>query len=291
MHPGIVMDKAAGIEIRPLKPGFGAEVLGVDLAGAESDTIAEVARVFGLHGVLLARGQNMTPDDLMRFLGHFGELEDHTLKQYTLPGYPKIFILSNRTDAQGRPIGAHNDGLGWHTDYSYMAEPVKCTMLYAVEVPPEGSDTLVADCCGAYQALPVERRKQLEGLALHHSYKFFMENREHGRMKISKELEDATPDVIHPLIRTHPQDGRKALWPSTGTVKEVVGMPGEQGLNLLNELVAFVTQDQFVLRHKWRVGDIFMFDNRCTLHTGTPYDDQRYFRLMHRMWVKGDRPY
>jgi taurine dioxygenase len=172
-----------------------------------------------------------------------------------------------------------------------MQEPVKCTMLYAVEVPPEGSDTLIADCCGAYRALPEEQKERLEGLALHHSYKFFMENREHGRMTISKELEEATPDVIHPLIRTHPKDGRKALWPSTGTVKEVVGLPGEEGLNLLNELVGFVTQDQFVLRHQWRVGDIFIFDNRCTLHTGTPYDDQRYFRLMHRMWVKGDRPY
>jgi len=285
------MNTAPGLKTRPLKPGFGAEVLGVDLASADSDTIAEVARVFELHGVLLARDQKMKPDDLMRFLGHFGVLEDHTLKQFTLPGYPKIFVLSNRTDHEGRPIGAHNDGLGWHTDYSYMQEPVKCTMLYAVEVPPEGSDTLVADCCGAYRALPEERKKQLAGLALHHSYKFFMETREHGRMKISKELEEATPDVIHPLIRTHPEDGRKALWPSTGTVKEVVGMPGQEGLNLLNELVGFVTQDQFVLRHQWRVGDIFIFDNRCTLHTGTPYDDRRYFRLMHRMWVKGDRPY
>ena len=285
MHP------AATLKTRELKPGFGAEVQGVDLATADSATIREVVRVFELHGVLLVRDQKMKPDDLMRFLGQFGELEDHTLKQYTLPGYPKIFILSNRTNAEGRSIGAHNDGLGWHTDYSYMQEPVKCTMLYAVEVPPEGSDTLVADCCGAYQALPEERKERLQGLALHHSYKFFMENREHGRMQISKELEDATPDVIHPLIRTHPMDGRKALWPSTGTVKEVVGLPGPEGMKLLDELVGFVTQERFVLRHQWRVGDIFMFDNRCTLHTGTPYDDQRYFRLMHRMWVKGDRPY
>jgi taurine dioxygenase len=285
------MNTAPGLKVRQLKPGFGAEVIGVDLASADSATIADVARVFESNGVLLARDQKMTPDDLMRFLSHFGELEDHTLKQFTLPGYPKIFLLSNRKDPQGRPIGAHNDGLGWHTDYSYMQEPVKCTMLYAVEVPPEGSDTLIADCCGAYRELADEKKKELEGLALHHSYKFFMETREHGRMKISKELEAATPDVIHPLIRTHPQDGRKALWPSTGTVKEVVGMPGEKGLDLLNELVSFVTQDRFVLRHQWRVGDIFIFDNRCTLHTGTPYDDQRYFRLMHRMWVKGDRPY
>jgi taurine dioxygenase len=250
-----------------------------------------VANTFELHGVLLARGQKMNPPDLMRFLGHFGELEDHTLKQYTLPGYPKIYILSNRTNEKGKPIGAHNDGLGWHTDYSYMEQPVKCTMLYAVEVPPEGSDTLVADCCGAYQALPDERRRQLSELSLHHSYKHFMETREYGRMKLSKEVEAATPDVIHPLIRTHPQNGRKALWPSTGTVTEVVGMPGDGGLKMLDELVSFVTQDQFVLRHKWQVGDIFIFDNRCTLHTGTPYDDQKYFRLMHRMWVKGDRPF
>ncbi len=285
------MDMRSQLEIRSLKPGFGAEVLGVDLATADSATIREVARVFESNGVLLVRDQKMAPDDLMRFLGHFGELEDHTLKQFTLPGYPKIFVLSNRTNEEGRPIGAHNDGLGWHTDYSYMQEPVKCTMLYAVEVPAEGSDTLVADCCGAYRALPEEQKKRLQGLALHHSYKFFMETREHGRMMISKELEAATPDVIHPLIRTHPEDGRKALWPSTGTVKEVVGLPGEEGMKLLDELVGFVTQDQFVLRHRWRVGDIFIFDNRCTLHTGTPYDDRRYFRLMHRMWVKGDRPY
>ncbi len=285
------MNTVPALKTRALKPGFGVEVLDIDLATADPATIAEIARAFGLNGVLLVRDQKMTPDDLMRFLGQFGELEDHTLKQYTLPGYPKIFILSNRTDTAGRPIGAHNDGLGWHTDYSYMREPVMCTMLYAVEVPPEGSDTLIADCCEAYRALPDGRKRQIEGLALHHSYKFFMETREHGRMKISKELEEATPDVIHPLIRTHPQDGRKALWPSTGTVKEVIGLPGEPGMNLLNELVEFVTQDRFVLRHKWRVGDIFMFDNRCTLHTGTPYDDKRHFRLMHRMWVKGDRPF
>ncbi|MGQ0429537.1 MAG: TauD/TfdA dioxygenase family protein, partial [Gammaproteobacteria bacterium] len=174
------MNQASSFRTRELKPGFGADVQGVNLATADSATIREVVRVFDLHGVLLVRDQIMKPDDLMRFLGHFGELEDHTLKQYTLPGYPKIFILSNRTDAQGRPIGAHNDGIGWHTDYSYMQEPVKCTMLYAVEVPPEGSDTLIADCCGAYEALPEERKRQLQGLALHHSYKYFMETREHG---------------------------------------------------------------------------------------------------------------
>jgi taurine dioxygenase len=118
-----------------------------------------------------------------------------------------------------------------------------------------------------------------------------MENREWGAMKLSEELKAENPDVIHPLIRTHPADGRKALWVSTGTVKEVIGLPGADGLALVDELVEWATQDRFVYRHKWRVGDVLMWDNRCTLHTGTLYDDTKYDRLMHRLWVKGDRPY
>jgi taurine dioxygenase len=118
-----------------------------------------------------------------------------------------------------------------------------------------------------------------------------MRNREWGAMKLSPELAAENPDVIHPLIRTHPADGRKALWVSTGTVDEVIGLPGPEGLALIDELVAWVTQEQFVYRHKWRVGDVLMWDNRCTLHTGTLYDDTKYDRLMHRLWVKGDRPF
>ena len=231
------------------------------------------------------------PDDLMDFIGRFGEPEGHTLGEFTLPGYPKIYVLSNRV-VDGRPIGAHNDGIGWHTDYSYKARPVMSTMLYAVEVPPEGSDTLLADQCAAWRALPTERQQALEGLIVHHSYQHFMENRDFGgRMILSDALKAENPDVFHPLIRTHPADGRKAIWVSTGTVKEIVGLPKAEGLALIDELVEFVTQDRFVFRHKWRVGDVLMWDNRCTLHTGTLYDDTRYIREMHRLWVKGDRPY
>jgi len=164
-------------------------------------------------------------------------------------------------------------------------------MLYAMEVPPEGSDTLLADCVAAWNALAPERQKALEGKMLHHSYQHFMATREYGARELSDELKAENPDVYHPLIRTHPADGRKALWPSTGTVIEVMGMPKEEGLKLVEELVAFATQDRFVYRHKWQVGDILMWDNRCTLHTGTLYDDTKYFREMHRLWVRGDKPY
>ncbi|MHB8284661.1 MAG: TauD/TfdA dioxygenase family protein [Caulobacteraceae bacterium] len=284
------MNAIARPPIREMKPGFGAIVEGIDFPTATDAQKEMIVDAFQHHGAICLRDQNMSPEDLLDFVRLFGEPEGHTLKQFTLPGYPNIYILSNKV-VDGRAIGAHNDGVGWHTDYSYKAEPVMSTMLYAVEVPPEGADTLLADCVAAYEALPEEKKAQLDGLKLHHSYQHFMENREYGAMKLSEEIKAETPDVIHPLIRTHPADGRKALWVSTGTVKEVVGMPVEEGLALVDELVEWATQDCFVYTHKWRVGDVLMWDNRCTLHTGTLYDDKKYDRLMHRLWAKGDRPY
>jgi taurine dioxygenase len=285
------MTLADDLAFRELKPGFGAEILDVDLPAASDAEIDQVVAAFHRHGAIVLRDQKMTPDNLMRFIGRFGNPEDHTQTRFTLPGYPKIFILSNRV-VDGQPIGAHNDGVGWHTDYSYKPEPVMLTMLYAVEVPDEGSDTLLADGCAAWNALSPERQAELESLKLHHSYKHFMATREFGAQEVlSPELAAANPDVEHPLIRTHPADGRKALWPSTGTVTEVIGKPGPEGLALIDELVEFMTSDDFVYRHKWAAGDLLMWDNRCTLHTGTLYDDTKYFRTMHRLWVKGDAPY
>jgi taurine dioxygenase len=277
------------LSTRELKPGFGAEILDVDLHGADAATLARVVHTFHRHGAILLRGQKLVPEDLLAFVRAFGEAEGHTQQQFTLPGHPNIYILSNKV-VDGRPIGAHNDGVGWHTDYSYKAEPVMSTMLYAVEVPPEGSDTLLADLCAAYGALPEARRLELDPLVLHHSYQYFMETREHGRMTLSPEMIAENPDVLHPLIRVHPADGRKALWVSTGTVRNIVGMDAQESLALVDELVAFCTQERFVHRHRWQVGDVLMWDNRCTLHTGTLYDDKRYQREMYRLWVKGDRP-
>ena len=277
------------LKTRDLMPNFGAEILDVDLRNADDAMRREVVWTFNRRGAIVLRGQKLRPDDLMRFVKMFGEPEDHTQTQFTLPGYPKIFIISNKK-VDGRQIGTNFDGIGWHTDYSYKEEPVMCTMLYAVEVPAEGGDTLLADLCAAYDALSPEYKKRLNNLVLHHSYKHLQETRTYGYNKMTKDQEEANPDVFHPLIRVHPADGRKALWVSTGTVKGIVGMPNPEGLDLIEELVEFATQDRFVYRHKWRVGDILVWDNRCTLHTGTLFDDDKYVRLAHRLWVKGDRP-
>lgn len=286
------MTTDVGLKTRPLNTdlSFGCEVLEIDFPKTDKATREEIVAAFHRSGAILLRDQTMTPDDLIDFVRLFGEPEGHTLAQYTLPGYPNIYILSNKV-VDGRAIGVHNDGVGWHTDYSYKAEPVMSTMLYGVEVPPEGADTLLADMCAAYQALPEERQRALETLKLHHSYAHFMATRDYAREALSDEIKAQNPNVIHPLIRTHPSDGRKALWVSTGTVVEVVGADDPTDLSILDELVAFGTQERFVYRHKWRQGDLLMWDNRCTLHTGTLFDDKKYDRLMHRLWIKGDAPY
>jgi taurine dioxygenase len=123
-----------------------------------------------------------------------------------------------------------------------------------------------------------------------HSFQFLSESRQYGGKKLTPELLAENPDVIHPLIRTHPADGRKALWVSGGT-RGFVGWDQQESFRLIDELTAFVTQEQFVYRHKWQVGDVLVWDNRCTLHTGTLFDDTKYVREIHRMWVKGDRPF
>ncbi|MBT0670280.1 TauD/TfdA family dioxygenase [Novosphingobium profundi] len=283
------MSVVKSLETHELKPGFGSEIARVDLARASDAELAEVVSEFHRVGAIVLRGQSLSPEQFRRFGQAFGELEGHTLNDFTLPDHPEIYVLSNRVE-DGRPVGAHNDGIGWHTDLNYTAEPVMCTMLYAVTVPPEGSDTLIADQCAAYAALPGERQEELAKLKQIHSFEYLAGNRTEGRKVIPPEVLRANPDVIHPLVRTHPADRRKALWISSMT-PGFVGWSTAESTPVIDELIEWVTQDRFVYRHKWQVGDVLVWDNRCSLHTGTLFDDTKYIREMHRMWVKGDRPY
>jgi taurine dioxygenase len=272
-------------DVRPLSDNFGVEVTGVDLATCGPEIHRAVVETFHRHGILVVRDQTLTPEAQMRFSRAFGTPETNPRPEYTFPGIPEIYVISNKVE-NGRKIGDVDAGQGWHTDSSFLAEPVMCTMLYAMEVPDEGSDTLLADLCAAWNALPPERQAQLEGLQVVHSWRALMEMK---GVAMDPD-DDRLPDVVHPMVRTHPADGRKALWVSTGTTRGVVGMPNPEGLDLLDELVAFAIQDRFVHRHKWRVGDVLIWDNRCTLHTGTRFDVAKYTRHVHRTWIKGDRP-
>jgi taurine dioxygenase len=280
------MNMQVGCSTKPLKAGFGVEILDVDIATASDRTLSEVVATFQHHGAIVLRNQRLTPEVQLAFTRLFGEPEENARKEYCDPDYPQVYVLSNKV-VNGRPIGDSDAGYGWHTDNSYSKLPALCTILHAIEVPPEGSDTQLSDLCAAWDALPASRQQELDGLVIHHSYAALAEKR---KFDLTDELRRNYPDVYHPLVRRHAADGRKALWVSTGTVRGVVGMANPRGVDLIDELVAFATQDRFIYSHKWAVGDVLVWDNRCTLHRATPYDKTKYSRLVHRTWVRGEAP-
>src|SRR5262245_10915223 len=232
---------AEQIRTRPLKANFGVEIVGVDIATAEPTVCQEVVHVLRRRGAIVLRDQRLSPADQMAFTRLFGEPAESTRVEYTVPGFPEIFVLSNKV-VNEKKIGDHTCGSEWHTDNSLKEHPADVTILHALEVPKEGSDTLIADLCAAWNALPAERQAQLDGLAVHRSFAHYATQRGYN---LTEEQLKGTPDVWHPLVRRHPVDGRKALYLGTMAVRGVTGMPSERGIELVEELVAFATQERF----------------------------------------------
>jgi taurine dioxygenase len=165
------------------------------------------------------------------------------------------------------------------------------TMLHAIEIPPEGADTLFASLTSAYDALPPAMRARVDPMKAIHSYAYMRSIRYPNAAPMRPEQLERVRDMVHPLIRTHPETGRRALYVSEYIIREFEGMGLEDSQALLAQLNAFATEDRFVYRHRWRVGDLLVWDNRATMHKATPYDDVRYRRRMHRSMVQGDVPF
>jgi taurine dioxygenase len=273
------------LRTRPLHGDFGVEIHDVDVTRADADTLAAVVSEFNHHGAVLVRGQSLDRPAQIAFTELFGEPGDNVRKDFVDPEYPKIYIISNKV-VDGRVVGEHDAGFGWHTDLATSQRPALCTILYALEVPDEGSDTLIADMCAAWNAVPAERQQQIDGFRVHHSFIEMMRQR---GLKPTQEHQETMPDVFHPIVRRHVFDGRKALCLG-GKVKGIVGLPNPEGLDLIDELMEYATQERFIYRHKWKVGDLLVWDDRVTLHTGTPFDLTKYVRYMNRTWVRGEIP-
>jgi taurine dioxygenase len=279
------------ITVRPLAPALGAEIGGVDLAAPLGD--ADFARIrdsFHAHSVILFRDQRLTEDQHIAFSRRFGPLEIHVATQYLLQGHPEIVVLSNRIDASGRPMGIEDAGRYWHSDLSYMRRPSLGSLLYALEVPAEGGDTLFASMHAAYEALPEPTKRRIAGLEAIHRYgdrwrKDATEGR--ARAALSDAERQATPDAIHPVVRVHPATGRPALYVNEGFTVGIVGMDERAGRALLDELCTFSIRPEFTWRHKWRKGDLLFWDNRSVVHSATDYDP-RTIRHLHRTTVAGD---
>jgi len=279
---------------------LGAEI-GADLSRPLDDaTFREIEDAFHDNIVVCFRSQNLSNEQHIAFSRRFGELEVHIVEKYLLPGYPEILLVSNIKNEVGEHIGLADAGFTWHSDVSYRQFPSRCSLLYAKEVPVRDGvvlgDTVFANCVAAYEALPAAMKRRLNGLKAIHRYSSRRRVENSPRPKLTAAQLAETPDIAHPIVRTHPFTGKKAVYVTAGECIGIVGpngegMPDDEALDLIAELDAHCIKPEFLYRHRWRVGDLLMWDNATAMHLAICDYALPERRLMHRTTVIGGRPF
>lgn len=280
------------IDVHPVTPDFAAEVGDVDLSQPLTpETLAQIRQAFWTWSVLIFPDQKLTAEQHLAFARHFGPHETSigVYNQAMPRRLPAQLADVSNLDDEARPWGRDSRQrmfqLGnrlWHTDSSFKYLPALASALYARSIPPVGGHTEFADLRAAYDALPAARRAELEGLVAEHS--IFCSRAKLGFTDFSATERQALPPVPQMLVRTIPQTGRRTLYLASHA-SHILGMPVEQGRALLAELIEHATQRRFVYTHRWRLHDVVMWDNRCTMHRGTGFDDLRWPRDMQRATV------
>lgn len=280
-------------EVLRLDDALGAEVVGLDLSVPLADEDFErIHRAHLDHHVLVFRDQGITPDQQEAFSRRFGPLQIHVLRDFQLPGHPEVLVVSNIKE-NGKPIGLGDAGHFWHSDLSYKERPSLGSLLHAQELPAEGGDTLFANQHSAYEALPAELKKLVGALRAEHTYLARYEElraRSPWRPKLTQAQVDEVKPVVHPVVRTHPETGRKALFVSEHFTTRIVGLPEDESRAVLDELFARSVKPEHVYRHRWQPHDMVFWDNRSVTHlaAGTP-DHLR--RKLYRTTIEGDVPF
>jgi len=286
------------LSVRPTGAALGAEILGVDLSQDLDDTtFGQIVDLWHEYEVLFFRGQKLTPDQHVRFSRRFGELELHVRKDCCRPGFHELFVVSNIT-VDGKPIGSQDAGLFWHSDLCYLNEPSRGSLFYALEVPHDEQgqalgDTKFASATAAYDALSDNIKKKIEGRKAVQSYKkgYYRERNAGPRKPLTPEQEARTPDVEHPIVRTHPYTGKKCLFINEGYTARIAGMENADGDALLQQLIEHSTRPEFIYRHQWRVGDFLMWDNCSVQHQAVPDYKLPLRRHMERTTLTGTAPF
>jgi len=289
-----------GITIRNCTPAIGAQIAGIDLSQPiDRACLSIIENALHTRGIVFFRGQTLSEAQQIAFSRNFGELEIHVLKQFTHPQHPEILVLSNVVE-NGTPLGLADAGQRWHSDAGYRARPDRASVLYAKEVPvphangETAGDTMFANAQAAYDALDATMKQRLEGLRVLYSYTRAYDRKrdENGkRPAMSEEQRRGIPDVTHPLVRTHPYTGRKCIYANPAHTVEIVGMPARESAALLADLYAQVTRPELIYRHKWRVGDVLMWDNAVVWHNAVGDYALPQRRLMHATRIKGGAPF
>jgi taurine dioxygenase len=284
--------------VKPLSDALGAEVSGVDLSKPVDEGIfSEILDAFHRYQLLRFPEQTLTAEQHIAFSRRFGDLEIHVCEQYLLPECPEILLLTNELKEDGTRVSIADGGSGWHSDLSYMERPSLGALLYAVQTPEKGGDTEWANMYTAYETLPDETKKRIEGLKAIHQFDQRLNPRLPDpdlryRDEHSDELRALTPDVQHPIVRTHPVTGRKVLFVSLRFTIGIADMDEKEGAALLDELLAHQENPELTYHHRWKAGDLMMWDNRCTNHRACGEIVQLpNVRRLHRTTLLGDIPY
>lgn len=280
-----------GIEIRPLCDALGAEIIGADLTNQLSaEDIEAVEAAFFDHHLLCFRTDPLSPADFVRVARYFGDPQVQLLRNQRHGEQPEVSVLeSTYKSPEDKPADLVAVRLaGWHTDDSYMEIPAKASMLQSIEIPDSGGQTKFANTRKAYEDLPDQKKGELEGLRAVHGYDT---ERAPGRPKQrSQEEIDETPDVIHPLVRTHEDTGRKSLYFNANRTDRIEGWDRGESDDLLDEVYAQITKPKYQYHHEWRVGDLLLWDNRCLVHSVNVDYPVGQKRLHQRILLKGERP-
>lgn len=272
---------------------LGAEITGLDLREPLNDAdFARIKQAHLDHHVVVFRDQRITPQQQIDFSRRFGPLQIHVLKQFALKDHPEILIVSNIIE-NGQPIGLGDAGKYWHSDLSYKALPSLGSLLYAQELPAEGGDTLFADMHKAWETLPDALKKAVEGKNAEHSYTATYSKPKFGsqwRPQLTAEQLAEVKAVSHPIVRTHPETGRKALFVSEGFTTHIAGLPEDESRDILQALYDHSVKPEHLYRHRWQPGDIVFWDNRSLIHlaTGCP---EHLRRKLYRTTIEGDAPF
>jgi taurine dioxygenase len=280
------------LEIQSLTRNLGARIAGVDLARELSDEdFRALYRAFLRYQVLVFAPQDLPPGRQVEFARRFGEVQVHVMNQYHADGYPELYRLSN-LDEHGKPNGKHPDKgtLAWHTDGSWQRVTGQATIIYG-EVMPEsggGGETHFCDMYGAYERLNAAWKARIASMRAVHNLDF-SRNRRHGEEPMTESQRLAKPPVDHPVVRTHPETGRKCLYLGDHA-ESIIGMPYEEGRALIEELNALAIHPDLTYEHKWTIRELIVWDNRCVLHRATPYDPVTQGRVIRRCTVLGEVP-
>lgn len=281
------------VGVVPIRAGhaFGAEITSVDLRTITDTDFAAIHRAWTDHQVLLFRDQSLSDLDLIAFSRRLGELDHAPVQengQRFANGMPEIYVVSNVIE-NGVAIGSLGAGEAvWHTDMSYLPTPPKASMLLALEIPPVGGDTAFCDMYAAFEGLPAALRDRALGMRVKHDGTY----NSGGYVRqgvIPTDDPRQAPGTLHPLVCTHPESGRRMLYLGRRRMAWIEGLDLPESEALLDEIWAHATRPEFSFTHRWRVGDLVLWDNRCTMHRRDPFDASAR-RIMHRTQVKGAAP-